>query len=92
MYRAVQHGACANRCLDGVIKRKFPREVQDFCGIFVQLQEKRHLADYDPFARFVLSDVRQDIASAESAIQSIRKLSAPDAKAFAIWLLLQKRD
>jgi uncharacterized protein (UPF0332 family) len=71
--------------------KRLPPEVQHFCEIFVQLQGKRHEADYDPEIRFTLSNVEQEIYSAEEAIRAINSLPLSDKKAFAIWVLLKPR-
>ena len=37
---------------------KFPQGIEDFAHAFVSLQEKRHLADYDPSAKFTKLEVK----------------------------------
>jgi len=60
--------------------------------IFIHLQEKRHEADYDPFARFLRSDVEEVIEFAETAISLIdkRNLDRMNRRAFAAWVLFRK--
>jgi uncharacterized protein (UPF0332 family) len=91
VYRALEHRDCKKRCSGNLLQKGFPAEVQHFCEIFVQLQDKRHKADYAPDAYFTLSNVEQDIFYAEEAIHGIAALSAQDKKAFAIWVLLKQR-
>ncbi len=93
VYRAVEHGCTKNRCQNNIINKKFPLEVRTFCAIFIQLQEKRHEADYDPFAQLKVKDVKQAILMAALAIQMVsnRQLELTDRRAFAIWLLMRKR-
>ena len=47
-YRALQHGWAKRRCQNHKIVNDFPVAIQDFAGMFVEMQDKRHRADYDP--------------------------------------------
>lgn len=90
VYRALDHGAAKNACKDGLIQ-KFPKPIEDFANLFVQMQSKRHSADYDPAARFAKSEVIQDIASVEAAIKAFRAESVKDRRAFCAFVLFKKR-
>lgn len=90
VYRALDHGVARNACKDGLIQR-FPRSIEDFANLFVQMQSKRHAADYDPSARFAKSGVLQDIASVEAAIRAFRTESARERRAFCAFVLFRKR-
>ena len=68
-YRALQHGTARQRCERQGMIIKFPYEIQDFAERFVDMQQKRHEADYDPDATFSKSDVIQDITDAEDVIR-----------------------
>ena len=68
----------------------FPQEILDFANIFVELQIKRHDADYDPFARLTKSAVKQDILRCERAIREFRNASLADRRAFAAWVLFKQ--
>ena len=46
-YRALQHGPARERCAHRNIEW-FPNEIQDLANVFVNMQTKRHSADYDP--------------------------------------------
>ncbi len=94
VYRAVEHGCTKKQCAAKLLEdRGFPPPVRDFCAAFVQLQEKRHKADYDPSAKFRVKDVEQDIEMAEEAIEAIsnQNLSLEHRRAFAVWILLRTR-
>ncbi|WP_156098551.1 hypothetical protein [Thermopetrobacter sp. TC1] len=93
VYRSVEHGFTKDRCTQGYFKKEFPQNVRKFCSIFSQLQEKRHEADYDPFARFLRSDVEEAISQAKTAISMIDKqnLELKHRRAFAAWVILRKR-
>lgn len=90
-YRALNHGdaktACANQSMIG----RFPDEIRDFANRFVYLQDRRHLADYDPLIRFGKSQVVADIKAAEQVIKAFQQASLKDRRAFAAHVLFRKR-
>jgi len=90
VYRALEHGSAKNACKDGVVQ-KFPKPIEDFANLFVQMQSKRHEADYDPSARFAKSEVIQDIASVEIAIKAFKAETAKDRRAFCAFVLFKRR-
>jgi hypothetical protein len=64
------------------------KEIRDFAGVFPNLQEQRELADYDPAASFVPSQVSTLIDSAEFAINAFDHASAEErADALALMLV-----
>lgn len=89
-YRALEHGFAKSACKDGLIS-KFPKAIEDFANSFVMLQEKRHLADYDPTIRLAKSEVMADIATAKEAIIAFQNEPAKDRRAFAAHVLFKKR-
>jgi hypothetical protein len=48
VYRALDHGAAKAACENKTTMGKFPQSIQDFANNFVQMQIKRHDADYNP--------------------------------------------
>ena len=90
-YRALEHGHARAQCTQPSI-RTFPPEIRNFAESFTDLQEKRHLADYDPDGRWVKEDVEQDIAGAEGAIEDFEQMPAQDRRAFAVYVLLRNRS
>ncbi len=89
-YRGLQHRTARQRCeRQDIIK--FPAEIQDFAERFVDMQQKRHEADYDPDATFSKSDVIQDITDAEDVIRCFNSVPVRDRRAFAVYLLLPLR-
>jgi uncharacterized protein (UPF0332 family) len=90
VYRALEHGFAKNACQNREIIR-FPQEVQDFANAFINMQAKRHDADYDPFSRVQKAEVLIDIKDADQIIESFERTSAKDKKAFAVWVLLKQR-
>lgn len=97
-YRALRHGAARQRCQQSTIVARFPSEIQDFADLFVDMQKKRHSADYDPYAmrnpitRLVKSDAIQDIRVAKGIIHRFNATPARDRRAFAVYVLLDVRN
>ncbi len=56
--------------------------------MFVQMQEKRHRADYDPTGVFYKSAVKADIAAADVAISAFQAIDLRHRKAFAVFVAL----
>lgn len=92
VYRALEHGAARQRCNRAAIIQKFPEEVQDFADKFVDMQQKRHQADYDPEADYDKNFVLQDISDIAEAIAKFQQVPVKDRRAFAVYLLLPLRS
>ena len=90
-YRALQHGPAGKRCEHKQKIERFPGAVQDFANAFVDMQKKRHSADYDPGAAFSKLEVLQGISEAENVIRSFGRVPAKDRRAFAVYLLFDIR-
>lgn len=58
------------------------QSIQKLASTFAELQEKRHLADYDRSERFKRSDVRTLIEEARNSIRKFSELSVSDDKKF----------
>lgn len=92
-YRAVEHLTAKNNCKHKRFRTMgFPNEVVDFGNLFVQMQEKRHRADYDPNAASYKSEVDADIKAAQAAIAAFRGVSPKHKRAFATYVLFRSRD
>lgn len=93
-YRALEHGHARSRCLRPVI-RGFPPEIEAFADKFVDMQGKRHQADYDPHppeGPWSKADVEDDIDTAQDAIARFEAAPLPDRRAFAVHVLLKNRN
>ena len=90
-YRALEHGLARSNCKNKSFISKFPREIENFANAFVALQEKRHLADYDPSARFSKHEVRREIAAARAIIEGFQAVRAKHRRAFAVYVLFRTR-
>lgn len=67
---------------------EFPPEIQDFANLFVQMQEKRHQADYDPTAIYYKSAVQADIDATRVAIDIFSKCDKRHQKAFIVYVAI----
>ena len=90
--RAAEHGFAKNLDMRRSAMEKFPAKIQDFAYQFVQLQLKRHKADYDPFSKFARQDVQMSIDTAESAIRDLLASDSKDRTAFAAWTAMKMRS
>jgi hypothetical protein len=90
VYRALNHGPARAACKSGEIS-KFPRQIQNFASIFVEMQAKRNRADYDPFFQVYKHGVLADIEDVKQVIDEFAKLEMNDKKAFSVWVLHQQR-
>jgi hypothetical protein len=69
----------------------FGLNIQAFASAFVELQEKRHSADYDPLTRVKTSDAKLAIATARSAIRRFERAGPARRKSFLTLLLFPPR-
>lgn len=59
------------------------REIRNMAATFVELQDMRHMADYDLSEKFTRSDVLTLIAQAKTSVSTLQRLpSASDEKRF----------
>jgi hypothetical protein len=59
--------------------------------MFVQMQSKRHTADYDPHEKFYKSAVLNDIAAVRAAITDFEAAPLKDRRAFAALAMFKMR-
>ena len=90
-YRALEHSHARNQCKNKAVMEKFPEEIQSFGQTFIEMQEQRHAADYDPDPKLLRTDVKQLIDETAKAITEFDKTTPADRKAFAIYVLLRTR-
>ncbi len=93
VYRALDHGHAKGQCNAAIQGRKYPpgSNLSIFASLFVEMQVKRHDADYDPRKRLVKSDVEADIARVEEAIRKFLATPKSDRRAFCAWVILRHR-
>ena len=88
-YRAVDHGAAKERLLRQ--RSVASPSVRNFGLVFSALQENRHLADYDPNARFSRADAISLINRAEDAIHTFLSANEPERRELAAAALMRDR-
>ena len=91
IYRSLEHGPTVRRLNNQSGMRGFPREMQDFGQLFVDLQAQRHRADYDPTASFDRATVLQLVAEAEQHIIGLENATPAACRDFAIYVLFRDR-
>lgn len=95
VYRALNHGSAKRRCQNTKLMNKFPPEIQDLASLFVDLQIDRHNADYAPDSAsgiFSKSDVQVYASIAETIINNFSSASVKDRRAFAVYVLFDRRE
>jgi hypothetical protein len=68
------------------------RDMRDFADIFPALQDARHLADYDPTARFLASDVFSLIDLADDAIEACDRAPRQEQIDVLALMMVRLRD
>jgi uncharacterized protein (UPF0332 family) len=77
---------------DAAGKYTIPKAIQDVASTFVELQEKRHLADYDRTERFSRSDALTLVQQAKNHITKFAVLPMSDDKRFFLACLWAWRE
>jgi hypothetical protein len=63
-----------------------PPAVRSFANQFVSMKNKREEADYEPLAKFKISDVRNNINAVETALQQFDECDLSTRQAFATFV------
>lgn len=87
VYRGLGHGTCYSACREAK-NIEFPEGIALFASNFVQLQDARKRADYDPIARPTSEIARFCAQNARNAIKSLREAPDYDKTAFATFALI----
>lgn len=103
VYRSVDHRSLRDICIEAqkqtpttkyqkyVPVAGFNEEIASFSRLVVELQEKRHSADYDPSQWFTRADARLAVTSAKSAIERFESARAIQRKYFLTLLAFSVR-
>ena len=70
---------------------RFPADIRAFAELFVEMQQQRYTADYDPAAVFPKGAVTQYLDDAAEVIHDFDNSPAKDRRAFAVYVLLDFR-
>ena len=68
-----------------------PKALRDFAELLLEMQSRRHQADYDPFATFVPVEVEESIDACEAAITAFAAADESDRRAFVAFALFRSR-
>lgn len=103
VYRSIDHRTLKNLCSEARRPTPSPRyapyipangfdgNIQAFAAAVVGLQEKRHLADYNPQTRFRTIDAEFAIGTAQDAVRHFKRVNAEQRKSFLTLLLCPPR-
>ena len=91
-YRSLSHGRTREACSQKDLVRSFPREIQDFANLLVDLQKERHAADYDPAQFFFKSNVEDHLRSAQAAVERFEPVDVRNRREFAAHVLFRERQ
>ena len=89
-YRALDHGFAKTAC-QKARGLGFPASLISCAETFVRLQQQRHIADYDPIARFTRTEAALMVDEAEQAIGDLRAAGRADRRALAVLIRLKAR-
>ena len=90
-YRSIDHGPARSKCSDGGNMSRFGLDIQNFAAKLVDLQQRRHEADYNPGATFDLSQVNQLIDDAEDALVGFNNAPPDEIRLFITYLTSRPR-
>ena len=92
VYRALDHSTARRRCREQSAMSRFPSEIRNFGDVFVQLQELRQSADYDPHVAVPSrKEVSRQIDNSEDAIRQFPNAPIVDRRSFAVHVLMSAR-
>ena len=91
IYRAVSHGRAQEACRSRET-HSLPIEIRDFASLFVDLQDKRHRADYDPLAVFYKSEVERFILDTRAVLREFENADRRQRRSFAALVLFRSRS
>lgn len=89
--REVQKPTLSNKFKPYEPRNGFGQNITAFAAAAVELQEKRHAADYDPIIRVNRSDATLAVRTARAAVRSFERASANRRLAFLSLLLFPPR-
>lgn len=91
VYRSVDHAFAKKQCKNQEAMASFPEGIKRFANYFVNLQDMRHQADYDPTRSFDRQEVINAIDHAEGMINNLLDSDLRMRKAFAAWIAVRYR-
>lgn len=90
-YRAPDHGKAKSQCAKLAKDQSAPLPLQRFANSFVELQEKRNLADYDPTYRVSKTEAENLTQMARTALADLRSADQTQRLEFVASLIISRR-
>lgn len=90
-YRTIDHGPDRNKCSDADGMSRFSPDLRRFAITLVNLQQRRHEADYDPGTIFDQTQVTQIIDDAEDALAGFNNGPPDEIRLFITYLTSRAR-
>lgn len=89
-YRALDHRQLRRQCARPEVSRYHP-SIVNFAETFIELQDRRHEADYSPRAEFDQDLVDLVIDTAESAVSDFASAPEDERRRFIVYVSLRQR-
>ena len=90
-YRTLEHRQVRNRFNNQGRMANFPDQIRAFAIRFIELQDLRHRADYDPEATFEPDEVLQLLGDARFAIDGFSAAPERERRLLAVYLIATLR-
>lgn len=84
VYRSLNHRSTREQCRR-VPDMGFPDEIVSFASSFVELQEQRHSADYDPAYSVTQNEAELRVYQAQFALLDLKRTPIKHRRAFCAW-------
>ncbi|MCY4214418.1 MAG: hypothetical protein OXF68_12420 [Gammaproteobacteria bacterium] len=91
IYRALNHRQAEQACRGEDI-RSFCVAIRGFASRFIDLQDQRHQADYNPLATFYKSDVQRLIVDVGAVLHEFERCDRLERRAFSTFVLFRARN
>jgi hypothetical protein len=86
LYRLPNHGQMQQRCREGLSRVHFSRPQKAFMELLISMKAKRDAVDYDPLARWNISEVENDLKRTQYTLESFFGLGVEERKHVALFL------
>lgn len=94
-YRSLEHGYAKNQCANQGMMAQFPLAIRKIAELFICMQRRRHVGDYDPDPiqeyAFTRDKVLQFVEEVSRTISDFQDVNAGNRRAFSVFVLLRFR-
>lgn len=91
VYQGLNHGPARKACEQKATMENFPQSIRKFGRVFVEMQQARSKADYNPHSKFSKSVVAEQIARTQEAMKDFSEADVKEQKAFCVHVLFKSR-